>query len=50
MPGRDRNFWVDLIGNILFWAALTGVIIHSLARVLSALAKKEIDSEDIKYN
>ncbi len=49
IPGRDSNKRIGIIGKLLFWISITGVLIHSLARVISAIAKNEVDSEEIKY-
>ncbi|WP_075591415.1 tetrathionate reductase family octaheme c-type cytochrome [Labilibacter marinus] len=47
MPGRDRNNWIDLLGNLLFWGSLVGVSIHGLARLINSFRKNEMEAEEI---
>jgi len=45
LPGRDRNDWIDLFGNILLWGSLAGVFIHALARLINGAKNKETESK-----
>ena len=45
LPGRDKNDWIDLFGNILLWGSLAGVFIHALARLINSIRKKELESK-----
>ncbi len=47
MPGRDRNKWIDLLGNLMFWGSLIGVSLHALARLFNSIRKDEVESEEI---
>ncbi len=50
IPGKDHNSLVDTLGKLLIWAALLGVIIHGLARIIIAFRKNYIESEEINTN
>ncbi len=47
MPGRDSHAGLDLIGKLLIIAALAGVFLHGMARVVASIRNKEIESEEI---
>ncbi|MCT4590942.1 MAG: tetrathionate reductase family octaheme c-type cytochrome [Carboxylicivirga sp.] len=47
LPGRDKNDWIDLIGNLLLWGAMAGVLIHTLARLINAYKRKELESNEL---
>jgi hypothetical protein len=34
LPGRDKNYWLDLIGWLAVLGTLGGVSLHGLARIL----------------
>ncbi|WP_101497488.1 tetrathionate reductase family octaheme c-type cytochrome [Thiopseudomonas denitrificans] len=34
MPGRDSSVWVDRLGTWAIWAALAGVLVHLLGRII----------------
>jgi octaheme c-type cytochrome (tetrathionate reductase family) len=44
MPGRDRNKGVDFGGNLLLLLTLVGVSLHAIARIVSTVRNKEMDS------
>ncbi|MGQ1945898.1 tetrathionate reductase family octaheme c-type cytochrome [Geofilum sp. OHC36d9] len=50
LPGRDRYAGLDMMGKLMVWAALLGVLIHALARFVTAIKNKEITSHDIDSN
>jgi hypothetical protein len=47
MPGRDSNATLDLGGRLLIIAAMTGVILHALGRIVAAIKNKEVETEEI---
>ncbi|MGM0376995.1 MAG: tetrathionate reductase family octaheme c-type cytochrome [Bacteroidota bacterium] len=47
MPGRDTHAGLDLIGRLLIIAALAGVILHGIGRIIAAIKNKEIETEEI---
>ena len=47
MPGRDKNNWVDMLGGLMFWGSLIGIIIHGLARLVNSFRKNEMEAEEI---
>ncbi|MFO8000196.1 MAG: tetrathionate reductase family octaheme c-type cytochrome, partial [Marinilabilia sp.] len=50
MPGRDTHAGIDLMGRLLILAALTGVILHAIARIVASVRNKEIETEEINTN
>ncbi|WP_010663284.1 tetrathionate reductase family octaheme c-type cytochrome [Marinilabilia salmonicolor] len=50
MPGRDSHAGLDFIGKLLIIAAMAGVILHGLGRIVAAIKNKEIESEEINTN
>jgi len=47
LPGRDRHAGIDIMGKLMIFGALLGVIIHAILRFIVAIKNKEIESQDI---
>ncbi|PWE01231.1 tetrathionate reductase family octaheme c-type cytochrome [Marinilabilia rubra] len=47
MPGRDSNAGLDLIGKLLLIAALAGVVLHGLGRIVASIKNKEVETREI---
>ncbi|HKL71165.1 MAG TPA: tetrathionate reductase family octaheme c-type cytochrome [Marinilabiliaceae bacterium] len=47
LPGRDRHAGIDILGKLMIFGALLGVIIHAILRFALAVKNKEIESQDI---
>jgi len=41
LPGRDHNRWLDIIGTLVVFGTLAGVIIHGLIRFFSPKSKEQ---------
>ncbi|MBS2097616.1 tetrathionate reductase family octaheme c-type cytochrome [Carboxylicivirga linearis] len=39
LPGRDRNYWIDLFGHLLLIGSFAGVGIHTFARIVASKSK-----------
>ena len=49
MPGRDHNKYLDFFGIFMFFAALSGVIIHSMIRIIVSIRTKRFEMDIIDY-
>jgi octaheme c-type cytochrome (tetrathionate reductase family) len=47
MPARDHHPTLDLIGKLLLFSALAGVLLHGTARIVSSLKNNSFESEEI---
>ncbi len=50
LPGRDHHKPIDIIGYILLFIAICGVLIHAVLRIITSIRKREYTSEVINYN
>ena len=50
LPGRDFNKPIDFMGHLLIIAALLGVIIHTIIRIVVSVKRKEIETNVIDYD
>lgn len=50
LPGRDYNKWVDNLGEWMFFAALFGVFIHSIIRIVVSIRNKKYETQIIDYD
>ncbi len=50
LPGRDRNKHVDNFGIGLLILSLLGVFGHAAGRIVTAIRKKEVDTQVIDYD
>lgn len=49
LPGRDYNAWVDNIGLFALFAALAGVFIHGLIRIVVSIRNKNYEMQVIDF-
>lgn len=49
LPGRDTIKWIDQIGITLLVLSIIGVLIHTVARIVTAFRNKEVKMNVIDY-
>jgi octaheme c-type cytochrome (tetrathionate reductase family) len=50
LPGRDHHAGLNILGKLMLYGALAGVLIHALARFILAIRNKEVAVEEIDPN